>query len=198
MTRETRPRPAPSSGDPFGARRPLGSDGPDFYALSALAEVFPDLVGAPLTLRILLENALRHAGHGIVEAHHVELLAAWRPGARRHCIWELVLHTAYWKYAVRRRLTGGEIGSFPRSRSNWPRLPDQLTQAAWRSDVALLKAEHRKLRAAVAALAPRFFAVKGGRGRWTNAEVIHGIAMHDLYHAGQVQLIKRLQGARGR
>jgi len=81
MTGEPRPRPAPSSGDPFGARRPLGSDGPDFYALSALEEVFPDLVGAPLTLRILLENALRHAGHGIVEAHHVELLAAWRPGA---------------------------------------------------------------------------------------------------------------------
>src|SRR3990170_2296657 len=81
MTGEPRPRPAPSSGDPFGARRPLGSDGTDFYALSALEETFPDLVGAPLTLRILLENALRHAGHGIVEAHHVKLLAAWRPGA---------------------------------------------------------------------------------------------------------------------
>jgi hypothetical protein len=64
--------------------------------------------------------------------------------------------------------------------------------------VALLKAEHRKLRAAVAVLAPRLFAAKGGRGRWTNAEVIHGIAMHDLYHAGQVQLIKRLRGARRR
>jgi len=33
-------------------------------------------------------------------------LAAWRPAPGRHNIWELTLHAAYWKYAVRRRLTG--------------------------------------------------------------------------------------------
>ena len=32
--------------------------------------------------------------------------ASWRPGPGRHNIWELALHAAYWKYAVRRRLTG--------------------------------------------------------------------------------------------
>jgi hypothetical protein len=39
--------------------------------------------------------------------------AAWRPGPARHNIWELVLHAAYWKYAVRRRLTGDKRGTFP-------------------------------------------------------------------------------------
>lgn len=155
-----------------------------------------------LLLRLLDQGFDTQAWHGPTLGGAIRGLtprqAAWRPAPRRHCIWELVLHTAYWKYAVRRRLTGGEVDSFPRSGSNWPRLPEQLTSAAWRRDVALLKTEHRKLRAVVARLPTRLLTVKGGRGRWTNAEMIHGIAMHDLYHAGQIQLIKRLQGARGR
>src|SRR5690348_5416895 len=38
--------------------------------------------------------------------------AAWRPGPGRHNIWEVALHAAYWKYAVRRRIEGGKRGSF--------------------------------------------------------------------------------------
>ncbi len=34
--------------------------------------------------------------------------AAWRPQADRHNIWEHVLHAAYWKYTVKRRLLWGE------------------------------------------------------------------------------------------
>ncbi|HEY6050809.1 MAG TPA: DinB family protein, partial [Thermoanaerobaculia bacterium] len=36
--------------------------------------------------------------------------AAWRPGPGRHSAWELAVHAAYWKYAVRRRLTGEKRG----------------------------------------------------------------------------------------
>jgi aconitate hydratase len=68
--------PAP---DPFGARSPLGSGLPDLYRLSALADR-ADLERAPVTLRILLENALRHAGEGLVADSDVATLAAWRPG----------------------------------------------------------------------------------------------------------------------
>ena len=39
-------------------------------------------------------------------------VAAWRPGAGRHNVWELCVHAAYWKYAVRRMLTGEKRGSF--------------------------------------------------------------------------------------
>ena len=49
--------------------------------------------------------------------------ALWRPAAGRHNVWELTLHTAYWKYAVRRRLAGSAIGSFDRKPSNWPAIP---------------------------------------------------------------------------
>ena len=65
--------------DPFGARRPLGPGLPDRYDLAAIGDRI-DLGRAPITLKILLENVLRHAGGGIVEPADVERLAAWRPG----------------------------------------------------------------------------------------------------------------------
>ncbi len=70
-----------STHDPFGARTSLGDGLPDIYRLSALDG---PLAGTrlPVTVRILLENVLRHAGGGIVRAEDVETLAAWRPGPR--------------------------------------------------------------------------------------------------------------------
>src|SRR3990172_1435767 len=59
--------------------------------------------------------------------------ALWRPHPARHNVWELALHTAYWKYAVRRRLTDGTHGGFPRAGSNWPGLPEAPAERAWRA-----------------------------------------------------------------
>ena len=73
-----------STSDPFGARAPLGPGLPAFYRLSALAAagVAPglDLSHLPVTVKILLENVLRHAGGGIVRESDVVALAAWQPG----------------------------------------------------------------------------------------------------------------------
>jgi hypothetical protein len=118
--------------------------------------------------------------------------ALWRPGRGRHNIWELALHAAYWKYAVRRRLAGDGIGSFERRPSNWPEIPTPSDARAWKRDVAFLDAEHRKLRAVIADLTPAALQERSPKGVWTNAEEIHGVAAHDLYHTGQIQLIKRL------
>lgn len=118
--------------------------------------------------------------------------ALWRPGRGRHNIWELALHAAYWKYAVRRRLAGEGIGTFERKPSNWPEIPTPSDARNWKRDVAFLDAEHRKLRAVIADLTPAALQEWSPKGVWTNAEEIHGVAAHDLYHTGQIQLIKRL------
>jgi hypothetical protein len=119
--------------------------------------------------------------------------ALCRPASGRHCVWEIVLHTAYWKYAVRCRLTGARpAGGFPRSPANWPAAPVTATMSAWRADVRLLRTMHAELRAAVAALPPRRLAARTPSGAWRMAELIHGAAAHDAYHTGQIQLIKRL------
>ena len=109
--------------------------------------------------------------------------AAWRPGPDRHNIWELALHAAYWKYVARRRLTGEKRGSFALAGSNFFLRPLQATEAAWKADVAILAAEHRKLRAVISKIA----APSGAQ-----AHSIRGVAAHDLYHAGQIRLLRRL------
>jgi hypothetical protein len=118
--------------------------------------------------------------------------ALWRPAPERHNVWELTLHAAYWKYAVRRRLAGAAVGSFDRKPSNWPAVPAPADLRAWKRDVAFLDAEHRKLRKVVSGLTPAALKLRSPRGVWTYAEEIHGVAAHDLYHTGQIQLIKRL------
>ncbi|MDH3498177.1 MAG: DinB family protein [Gemmatimonadota bacterium] len=119
--------------------------------------------------------------------------ARWRPGPRRHTIWELALHTAYWKYVVTRRITGDEVrGGFPRSPSNWPSMPGHPDAKTWKADVQLLKRMHAELRAAVAALPAMRLRKRSPSGKWTYGQLVSGVAAHDLYHTGQIQLIKRL------
>ena len=122
--------------------------------------------------------------------------AAWRPAPNRHNIWELAVHAAYWKYAVRRRLTGGKRGDFVERGSNWFRRAEPPNEKAWRHDLALLEEEHLRLRNAVAALIPaqldKRVSVKGR----PLVDHILGIAFHDIYHAGQIQLLQRLQQSR--
>ncbi len=146
-------------------------------------------------------------------------VAAWRPARGRHNIWELVVHAAYWKYAVWRRLTGEKRGSFPLDGSNWFARPETtrttLTASAkatavrrsftrrrkgratsvdraWRADVALLDRTHAALRQAIAALPSRALHAKPGGSAVSNFAIIAGLAAHDLYHAGQIQLLKKL------
>ena len=109
--------------------------------------------------------------------------ALWRPAPGRHNIWELALHCAYWKYAVRRRLNRERRGSFARPGSNWLPHPPPTPQA-WRADLKLLAEEHRALRETIAAQP----AARLERA----VRLIRGIAYHDVYHAGQIQLLKRL------
>lgn len=122
--------------------------------------------------------------------------AAWRPAPTRHNIWEIAVHAAYWKYAVWRRLTGARRGSFPLKGSNWFARPIEATEAAWRADVALLDRVHRELREAAARLPPGQLSRSAPGSTVDNARLLTGIAAHDLYHAGQIQLLKKL--AQGR
>jgi uncharacterized damage-inducible protein DinB len=120
--------------------------------------------------------------------------ACWRPYAGRHSIAEHVVHCAYWKYAVRRRLRGDKRGSFALKGSNWFAIPAPLSEARWKELVSLLDAEHRLLWAEVAEFpAERLHEVPKG-GKVPFASILYGIALHDVYHAGQIQLLKRLHG----
>lgn len=119
--------------------------------------------------------------------------AACRVAEGRHNIWELVVHSAYWKYDIRRRLTGEQPHSFALEGSNFWTRPVHGTDAEWRADLALLLDEHRQLRAAVEAFPASRWARKAPGKPFNFEGLVRGIAAHDLYHAGQIQLLKRLQ-----
>jgi uncharacterized damage-inducible protein DinB len=148
-------------------------------------------------LRILDEGWQRQAWHGpnlraALRGVSAEQ-AAWRPGPGRHNIHELVRHAAYWTYMATRRL-GHSEGRFAYPGTNWFPCPDVVDEAAWRADLALLEDQKRRLRRAVSSIEPprRTAAVRTADSR---LRLLLGVACHDIYHAGQVQLIKRLQTA---
>lgn len=156
----------------------------------------PQVPEIDLLLRLLDDAYGRKAWHGpslrgAIRGLDADL-AAWRPGPGRHNIWEIVVHCAYWKYAVRRRIAGERRGAFPLRGSNWFVRPGVASSKAWRADIALLEDMHRKLRTVAAGLSrPDLERIPRG-GRVPNVSVVSGIAAHDVYHAGQIQLLKRL------
>ena len=148
-----------------------------------LLEVFDQAYTAPSWHGTPLKGTIR----GITARQ-----ALWRPGPKRHCIWELVLHAAYWKCMVRRRLLRDPNISFPRDGANFPALPERTDDPAWKRDRTLLDEQHTLLRNAIARLRPEHLDRRGWRSKWRIKAEVYGIASHDLYHAGQIQILKRL------
>ncbi len=153
-----------------------------------------------LLLQVLEEAFTRRGWQGATLSQAVAGLtpreALWRPGAGRHNIWELVLHTAFWKHVVRYRVLGERPPRFPRSPRNYPAIPARPDAAAWRADVALMKREHRLMLDAVRNLGPQRLDASVGGSKWRVTEQIFGIAAHDLYHTGQIRLLRALQRRR--
>jgi hypothetical protein len=107
--------------------------------------------------------------------------------AGRKSIWQQVLHAAYWKHVIVNKLTGST--PFARRGSNWPKIPAEthpkIRDKRWRDDLAFLRNEHQQLRRAIRALPAKSLTA---RTIWR----IHGVAAHDVYHAGQIKLLRRL------
>ena len=84
-------------------------------------------VGIEFLLSLLDRAFHKHSWHGPNLKGSIRRVtageAAWRPGPGRKSIWEITLHAAYWKYAVRRRLLGEKRGSFALKGSNWFPMP---------------------------------------------------------------------------
>ena len=133
-------------------------------------------------------GALR--GVSAAEAH-------WVPAPGRSSIWRLTLHVAYWKYTVRRHLVHEPIPRFPRRPANFPAVPAHADQAAWEADRALLALEHRLLNEAIEAFTPNHLRwIPAAAKKWTFGEMLIGVALHDAYHTGQIQLLKRMWESR--
>jgi hypothetical protein len=114
--------------------------------------------------------------------------AAAHPVAGAHSAWEIGLHLAFWHDAVRRRL-GGEPVDY-RPEEDWP-APGEPTGPNWHAALEGLDAAHRALVDAVRALSPDGLDQLVAGKSFTVYFMLHGVPQHDLYHGGQVMLLRK-------
>jgi len=118
--------------------------------------------------------------------------AAARPIKSAHTIWELVLHVAAWDGAVLRRMGG--VAVTLTDAENFPAVKD-ASDAAWREALAQVRRIHEDLVKTVAALPDSRLdeVVPGKEGaHYTFYYMLHGVVQHELYHAGQIALLKKM------
>jgi uncharacterized damage-inducible protein DinB len=121
--------------------------------------------------------------------------AAARPIANVHSIWELVLHIAAWDGAARVRLTGKKCQ--PKGEENFPAIPVNPSAAAWRKAVAEARRTHDRLVKEVAALPDTRLRDRVPGKRYDFYHMLHGVVQHELYHAGQIAILKKAALAAG-
>jgi uncharacterized damage-inducible protein DinB len=116
--------------------------------------------------------------------------AAAKPLSKVHSIWELVLHIAVWDGAGLRRLSGKKWQ--PTGLANFPPVTKE-SEAAWRKAVAETKRMHEALVKTVARLPESRLRDRVPGKRYDFYHMLHGIAQHELYHAGQIAILKKAQ-----
>ena len=116
--------------------------------------------------------------------------AAARPLPNVHSIWELLLHVAAWDGAVLRRLSGKKTQL--KAAQNFPRVP-KPTEAAWREAIANTERAHDGWVKTVASLPDKRLHDRVPGKRYDFYHMLHGLAQHELYHAGQIAILKKVQ-----
>jgi uncharacterized damage-inducible protein DinB len=145
----------------------------------------------------LIADQLKRAFHG--QAWHgpslLELLAevsattaAAHPVEDVHSIWELVLHISAWDNAAMVRLAGQKCQ--PQGAENFPPV-GKANAAAWRKAVSETRRAHDKLVKIVARLSDDRLRDRVPGKRYNFAHMLHGIAQHELYHAGQIAILRK-------
>jgi uncharacterized damage-inducible protein DinB len=117
-------------------------------------------------------------------------MAALRPLPGAHTIWEIVLHIAVWEVAVTRRLQGEEIPKLM-PEQDWPAV-HETNEAAWQRALDALLEAQVNLEARIARMEDARLSEKVlGARPYSIYTMLHGVVQHNLYHAGQIALLKR-------
>jgi len=144
-----------------------------------------------------IADQLRRAFHGdawhgpsVLEAlsEVTAEVAAQRPVAGAHTIWELVHHITAWADIVRRRLERDAFNVTPEL--DWPPV-QETTDAAWNQSVERMKAVESKLRELTLRIPESQLDESADEGAPSRYIVLHGVVQHSLYHAGQIVILKK-------
>ncbi|HXO20815.1 MAG TPA: DinB family protein [Thermoanaerobaculia bacterium] len=146
-----------------------------------------------------LERAFRGgAWHGPAVAEALagadEAVAAARPVAGAHSIWELVHHLTVWNEVPRRRLDGERLQNLPPER-DFPPVGDRSAEA-WKAALQALEDSHAALHARVLDLADTQLDDPVAGSDATVRGMLFGVLQHNAYHAGQITFLRKAAGGR--
>jgi len=147
-----------------------------------------------------IESRVLNEGYGTGAWHGADLKAAiadvtpalafWRPAEGRHNIAEIALHHAYCARGVRAQISGRPAEPFILGGEDWFEAADE-TSISWPKIQATVNTEQERLGALVAEIETgRVTSPLADSGR---LDLVLGITCHAIYHAGQIQLIRRLR-----
>jgi hypothetical protein len=152
----------------------------------------PNGLDARVLSRVLEEGYGPGAWHGsdlrAALADVTADLAFWRPAPERHNIAEIALHHAYTGRSVRGQLSDTPPEPFALEGDDW--FPAEPSGLSWPEIQNILEAEQSRLSGVVSDIAEN--RVKSPKPDAERFDLILGITCHAVYHAGQVQLLKRL------
>jgi uncharacterized damage-inducible protein DinB len=114
--------------------------------------------------------------------------AAARPLPAAHSIWEIVAHIAAWERACLRRLAGDRAQLPPEE--DWPAVSD-TREEAWDLIRAEAREGNKELRLGISRLQDERLDQPIIEGMPSIYATLHGVIQHDLYHAGQIAILKK-------
>jgi len=117
--------------------------------------------------------------------------AAAKPIPGAHSIWELVLHVTAWEREAL-AVMGGKAYETLAGEKDWPPV-GATTDAEWKTALSDLETVTRELVAAVRAMPDDKLTESAGGAQYNFYFLLHGIVQHNLYHAGQIAILKRAQ-----
>ncbi len=133
-----------------------------------------------------------HAWHGPsvkeVLAGVTAAQAASKPISNAHSIWELVLHIAAWEDAVKRWVRGESYDVS--DEQNWPGIKN-TGDPAWEKTLDALEKGHMELREVISRLSDADLDKILKEPKSSVYQLLHGVIQHDLYHAGQIAVLKK-------
>jgi uncharacterized damage-inducible protein DinB len=117
-------------------------------------------------------------------------MAAARVRGSTHSIWQIVKHMTFWQDTARDWLKGSTRRPAPGE--DWSQITDK-SEAAWQQARKDLRRAYDQLRDEVLLLDEKHLEEPIFEAMSKVEVVLHGIIQHNIYHAGQISLLKKMQ-----
>ena len=115
--------------------------------------------------------------------------ASWKPSGERNSVWKIVKHVIFWKYSIQCNKNNKPLTSEEKQAGDWRDIPENPDENLWQKEILLLKQTHEDFKTLIINTGEELFDINNN-----DSNYIREVINHDSYHAGQIGLLRVLQG----